>query len=85
MPASLRGLHDGSPITLRPAVVPGDLAALLDDGPPANIEDLKALVLDEMAVAQRKLIGDDLDSVVEFWTDAGIPREENRCRDRWRR
>ena len=64
------------------ALSPGDVAALLDDGPPGNIEDLKALVLEEMAVAQRKLIGDDLDSVVEFWTDAGIPRDENRCRDR---
>jgi hypothetical protein len=64
------------------ALAPSALAALLDDGPPGNIEDLKALVLEEMAVAQRKLIGDDLDSVVEFWTDTGIPRDENRCRDR---
>jgi len=64
------------------ALAPGDLAALLDDGPPGNIEDLKALVLEEMAVAQRKLVGDDLDSVVEFWDDTGIPRDENRCRDR---
>lgn len=64
------------------ALAPGDLAALLDDGPPGNIEDLKALVREEMAVAQRKLIGDDIDSVVDFWTDAGIPRDENRCRDR---
>lgn len=64
------------------ALSPADLTSLLDDGPPANIEDLKALVCEEMAVAQRKLIGDDLDSVVEFWTDDGIPRDENRCRDR---
>lgn len=63
-------------------LLPRDLAALLDDGPPGNIEDLKALVLEEMDVARRKLIGDDLDSVVEFWTDSGIPRDENRCRDR---
>lgn len=63
-------------------LAPGDLAALLDDGPPGNIEDFKALVLEEMDVARRKLIGDDLDSVVEFWSDSGIPREENRCRDR---
>ncbi|ESY13910.1 hypothetical protein [Mesorhizobium sp. LNJC394B00] len=64
------------------ALAPSDLAALLDDGPPGNIEDLKALVLEEMDVARRKLIGDDLDSVVEFWTDQGVPRDENRCRDR---
>ncbi|TSE13531.1 hypothetical protein C1D09_003385 [Mesorhizobium intechi] len=64
------------------ALAPSNLAALLDDGPPGNIEDLKALVLEEMDVARRKLICEDLDSVVEFWTDQGIPRDENRCRDR---
>ncbi|WP_221795083.1 NACHT domain-containing protein [Aquisediminimonas sediminicola] len=64
------------------ALMPSDLAALLHDGLPGNIEDLKALVREEMAIAQRKLIGDDLDSVVEFWTDKGVPRDENRCRDR---
>lgn len=64
------------------ALMPRALSALLDDGPPGNIEDLKALVLEEMDVAQRKLIGDDLDSVSDFWTDDGIPRNENRCRDR---
>jgi hypothetical protein len=63
-------------------LAPVDLGALLDDGAPGNIDDLKALVLEEMTIAQRKLIGDDLDSVVEFWTDNGIPRDENRCRDR---
>ncbi|MFG1281554.1 NACHT domain-containing protein [Xanthobacter autotrophicus] len=63
-------------------VAPGELAALLDDKPPGNIEDLKALVLEEMDVARRKLVGDDLDLVVDFWTDNGIPRNENRCRDK---
>ncbi|RZT41906.1 NACHT domain-containing protein [Cupriavidus agavae] len=71
-----RAEEDTAPLT------PADLILLLNDGPPANIEDLKALVREEMAVAQRKLLGDDLDSVVEFWTDNGIPRGENRCRDR---
>ncbi|WP_242558264.1 MULTISPECIES: hypothetical protein [Pandoraea] len=64
------------------AISPAELTLLLDDGPPANIDDLKALVCEELAVAQRKLVGDDLDSVVEFWTDQDIPRDENRCRDR---
>lgn len=64
------------------SLVPSQLVALLDDGPPGNIEDLKALVLEEMDVAQHKLLGDDLDSVSDFWTDVGIPRDENRCRDR---
>ncbi|RAP63921.1 hypothetical protein A6B37_11370 [Achromobacter sp. HZ01] len=64
------------------ALSPADLTSLLDDGPPTNIDDLKALVCEEMSVAQLKLIGDDLDSVVDFWTDDGMPRDENRCRDR---
>lgn len=71
-----RAEEDFSPLT------PENLTSLLDDGPPANIEDLRALVREEIAVAQRKLLGDDLDSAVEFWTDQGIPRDENRCRDR---
>lgn len=58
------------------------LAALLSDGQPANIDDLKYLVLDEIAVAQAKLRGEDIDQLRDFWTDAGIPRDENRCRDR---
>lgn len=64
------------------ALAPSQLAALVDDGPPGNIEDLKALVLEEMDVVRRKLLGEDLDSVADFWTDNGIPRDENRCRDR---
>lgn len=64
------------------ALRPVELAALLNDGAPSNIEDLIALVREEMTVAQRKLIGDDLDSAQWFWTDDGKPRNENRCRDR---
>ena len=61
---------------------PVALGALLTDGPPSNADDLKSLVLDELAVAQKKLIGEDIDQVRDFWTDMGIPRDENRCRDR---
>ena len=64
------------------ALAPSELAALLYDGPPGNMEDLMALVLEEMAVARCKLLGDDLDLVTNFWSDSGIPRDENRCRDR---
>lgn len=63
-------------------LMPSDLSKLLKDGPPNNIKDLKTLVLEEMEIAQRKLTGDDLDSVAEFWTDNGVPRDEIRCRDR---
>lgn len=62
-------------------LAPRDLVTLLDDGPPGNIDDLKALVLQEIDVARRKLLGEDLDSLINFWSDVGVPRDENRCRD----
>ncbi|VVO73976.1 NACHT domain-containing protein [Pseudomonas fluorescens] len=61
---------------------PKDLHDLLCDGPPSNMDDLKSLVLEELATAQQKLIGDDLDLVSLFWNDTGIPYDENLCRDR---
>lgn len=61
---------------------PKDLGDLLTEGPPSNVDDLKSLVLEELAVAQKILIGDDVDQVRDFWSDVGIPYLENRCRDR---
>lgn len=61
---------------------PKDLHHLLCEGPPSNMDDLRSLILEELATAQRKLIGDDLDQVKLFWNDAGIPYDENLCRDR---
>lgn len=61
---------------------PEELAKVIADGPPSNIDDLRSLVLEELAVAQKKLIGDDKDQVSVFWNDAGVPYDENRCRDR---
>jgi len=39
-------------------------------------------VLEELLVAQKILTGDDLDQVRDFWSESGIPHNENRCRDR---
>jgi hypothetical protein len=61
---------------------PVDLLRLLSEGPPSNMDDLKSLVLEELAVTQQKLFGDDLDLVSLFWNDTGIPYDENLCRDR---
>jgi hypothetical protein len=61
---------------------PEALGRLLIGGPPSNVEDLKALVLEEIAVAQKILFGDDLDQIRDFWGDNGAPYDENRCRDR---
>lgn len=63
-------------------IQPKDLNHLLCEGPPSNMDDLKSLILEELAVAQQKLIGDDLDLVRLFWNDAGVPYDENLCRDR---
>jgi hypothetical protein len=65
------------------ALAPAELGELLADGPPSNADDLKSLVLEEIAVAQKKLTGDDIDQVRDFWGDNGIPYNENRCRDRF--
>lgn len=61
---------------------PKHLADLLTAGPPSNADDLKALVIEELMVAQKILTGDDIDQVRDFWNDAGVPHDENRCRDR---
>lgn len=61
---------------------PAAFAAILTSGAPSNIDDLRSVVAEEMAGAQKILIGDDLDQVRDFWTDQNIPRDENRCRDR---
>lgn len=62
-------------------LTPASLAALLSDGEPTNIDDLKSLVVEELVVAQSILHGDDLDQVGNFWRDGKIPETENKCRD----
>mgnify|MGYP003809217195 CR=1 FL=1 len=61
---------------------PVELSAILTSGAPSNIDDLRSVVGEELAEAQKVLFGDDLDQVRDFWTDQNIPRDENRCRDR---
>ena len=64
------------------AIEPHALLTMLTDGPPSTIDDLRTLVLEELAAAQKILKGDDLDHVRDFWSDEKIPRDENRCRER---
>jgi len=63
-------------------LLPANLSAILTSGAPSNIDDLRSVVGEELAEAQKVLFGDDLDQVRDFWTDQNIPRDENRCRDR---
>lgn len=64
------------------SLLPKELGAMLSNGPPANMDDLRSLILEELLVAQQRLIGDDLDQARVFWNDNGVPHEENTCRDR---
>lgn len=63
-------------------LLPKCLGDLLTEGPPSNADDLKSLIVEELAIAEKKLVGDDLDQVRDFWGDNGKPYDENRCRDR---
>lgn len=63
-------------------LLPAELSAILTSGAPSNIDDLRSVVGEELAEAQKVLLADDLDQVRDFWTDQNIPRDENRCRDR---
>jgi hypothetical protein len=63
-------------------IAPAMLEKLLADGPPGNIEDLRALVLEELSDLQLRLRGSDTDTVSMFWQTDEKPWDENRCRDR---
>ena len=62
-------------------IEPEQLKLLLSSERPCNAEDLKTLIVEELAVVQSILQGDELDPVRMFWNDSEEPREENRCRD----
>src|SRR5688572_23322237 len=66
-------------------LLPKNLGELLKEGPPANADDLKSLVLEELAVAQKKLIGDDLDQIRDFWSDEDIPMTRIAAATAWLR
>lgn len=46
------------------------------------MDEIKSLVMEELAVTQQKLIGYYLDLVSLFWSDEGVPYNENLYRDR---
>jgi hypothetical protein len=57
------------------------IAAIANDKPPASIDDLQATMIDELAVVQKKVTADDVDSWRGFFRDDGVPYGEERCRD----
>lgn len=62
-------------------VQPVELAALLADGPPATIDELRAIVLDVLDDVQTRLLGSDTDMAAPFWNN-DRPHDENYGRDR---
>lgn len=58
------------------------IRTVLDGGPPGDVADLRAIVVDELRELGKRLRGSSEDEVDLFWTDNGRPRTENECRDR---
>lgn len=54
---------------------------LLSNSLPAGIDDLKALLIDKLEMAQNYIRNSDTDPWKAFW-DHAAPKEENECRDR---
>ena len=57
------------------------IAAVVNDAIPATIDDLLAVVLDELATVQAKIRSDDVESWRGFFDSAGVPLQEEPCRD----
>ncbi len=58
-----------------------ELKAVLADAPPRTAADVQAILLNELAELQKRLRGDALNLVNNFYDDNGKPRIENDCRD----
>ena len=54
---------------------------LLNDTKPSSPKDLQTLFLASLDKLQSRLVGDQVDTVKRFYTDSGVPRIENDCRD----
>lgn len=57
------------------------LRILLEDGEPRSPKDLQTMFFASLDELQRRLKGDQVDTVKRFYTDSGIPRVETDCRD----
>ncbi len=57
------------------------LKMVLEGGPPGSVADLRAIVVEELRLLGKRLRGSSEDEINLFWTDDGLPRKENHCRD----
>ena len=62
-----------------PAV--SEINSIVGDREPKSIDDLQAIVLDELESAQLRLRGSPSNDILPYW-DGEIPHNENYCRDR---
>ena len=57
------------------------IRAITSDEPPKHINDLQAVIIDELKTVQAKVDSDDAESWRGFYDDQGVPHKEERCRD----
>lgn len=57
-----------------------ELASVLTDGPPSSAEQLQAVMLEELIVAQSKIRSHPADWYRDFFEN-GVPKDEEACRD----
>lgn len=58
-----------------------EIRAIVEDGPPTTASDLQAVMLENLATAQDRLKGDDVDSYLGFYREDGRHKNEEPCRD----
>jgi hypothetical protein len=65
-----------------PVITIGRLSNVVTAQSPQDSDDLLVMVCHAVSRFQAQLRGDDTDSVVKYWTDAGEPRSEDECTNR---
>ncbi len=58
-----------------------ELSAALNNAPPCTAIEVQAIVLDKIALLQKKIRGSATNTLERFYDDTGKPRTENDCRD----
>jgi hypothetical protein len=64
----------------RPALL-ADVRAIVEERPPRTVADLQAVLLDLFDQVQKRIVAAPADPWRGFFTDAGEPQDEERCRD----
>lgn len=63
---------------ISPTIV--EIEAVLNDGPPKSMDQLQAVMIEELMVAQGKVRSHPVDWYKDFFSN-GIPKDEEECRD----